>query len=134
MHFLRHGPDGRVTELEDEVARLKSQLARAKGINDVMWETLTQTAAAQGKETRSAGPSPRLARRRRRCARTETRQDEGRNGSVSPVDPSALRFLVRMCCPRLIKLMKYDWTAWLVYCALLVASTFRHSSNLDPVL
>ncbi|KAH9169914.1 WD40 repeat-like protein [Lactarius sanguifluus] len=42
--------DGRVTELEDEVARLKSQLARAKGINDVMWETLTQTAAAQGKE------------------------------------------------------------------------------------
>jgi pre-rRNA-processing protein IPI3 len=43
-------PDGRVTELEDEVARLKSQLARAKGINDVMWESLTQTAAAQGKE------------------------------------------------------------------------------------
>lgn len=43
-------PDGRVTELEDEVARLKSQLARAKGINDVMWETLTQTVAAQGKE------------------------------------------------------------------------------------
>ena len=42
--------DGRVTELEDEVARLKSQLARAKGINDVMWETLTQNAAAQGKE------------------------------------------------------------------------------------
>ncbi|KAH9000358.1 WD40 repeat-like protein [Lactarius akahatsu] len=42
--------DGRVTELADEVARLKSQLARAKGINDVMWETLTQTAAAQGKE------------------------------------------------------------------------------------
>jgi pre-rRNA-processing protein IPI3 len=42
--------DGRVTELEDEVARLKSQLARAKGINDVMWEKLTQTAASQGKE------------------------------------------------------------------------------------
>jgi pre-rRNA-processing protein IPI3 len=46
--------DGRVTELEDEVARLKSQLSRAKGINDVMWETLTQNVAAQGKEM--AGP------------------------------------------------------------------------------
>ena len=44
--------DGRVTELEDEVARLKSQLARAKGINDVMWETLT---AAQGKELAAPG-------------------------------------------------------------------------------
>ena len=43
-------PDGRVTELEDEVARLRSQLARAKGINDVMWETFTQTAAAEEKE------------------------------------------------------------------------------------
>ncbi|KAH9014165.1 WD40 repeat-like protein [Lactarius deliciosus] len=43
-------PRSATTTLEDEVARLKSQLARAKGINDVMWETLTQTAAAQGKE------------------------------------------------------------------------------------
>jgi len=44
-----------VTELEDEVFRLKSQLARAKGINDVMWETLAQTVAAQEKEL--AAPS-----------------------------------------------------------------------------
>ena len=43
-------PDGRTAELEDEVARLKTQLARAKGINDVMWETLMQSVAAQGKE------------------------------------------------------------------------------------
>jgi pre-rRNA-processing protein IPI3 len=43
-------PDGRMAELEDEVARLKSQLARAKGMNDVMWETLMQSVAAQGKE------------------------------------------------------------------------------------
>lgn len=43
-------PDGRVAGLEDEVARLKMQLARAKGINDVMWETLMENAAAQGKE------------------------------------------------------------------------------------
>ena len=42
--------DGRVTGLEEEVARLKTQLARAKGINDVMWETLVQNMAAQGKE------------------------------------------------------------------------------------
>jgi len=61
--FVRPGPaadradalpaaqvDGRVTGLEDEVARLKTQLARAKGINDVMWETLVQNMAAHGKE------------------------------------------------------------------------------------
>ena len=39
-----------MVELEDEVTRLKSQLVRAKGINDVMWETLMQSVAAQGKE------------------------------------------------------------------------------------
>jgi len=39
-----------MAELEDEVARLKSQLARAKGMNDVMWETLMQSVAEQGKE------------------------------------------------------------------------------------
>ncbi|KAI9459038.1 WD40 repeat-like protein [Russula earlei] len=39
-----------VVELEEEVARLKTQLARAKGINDVMWETLIQNVSAQGKE------------------------------------------------------------------------------------
>jgi len=37
--------DGRTAELEDEVARLKTQLARAKGINDVMWESLMQNVA-----------------------------------------------------------------------------------------
>jgi len=47
-------PDGRVTELEDEVARLKTQLARAKGINDVMWETLMRSVEAQGKEMETA--------------------------------------------------------------------------------
>jgi len=53
-------PDGRLAELEDEVAGLKSQLARAKGINDVMWETLTQTAAAQGKELAAPAQVPNL--------------------------------------------------------------------------
>ena len=48
-------PDARTSsELEEEVARLKAQLARAKGINDVMWETLMQSVAAQGKEVMAA--------------------------------------------------------------------------------
>jgi pre-rRNA-processing protein IPI3 len=50
--------DGRVTELEDEVVRLKTQLARAKGINDVMWETLMQNMSAKGKELAASGPVP----------------------------------------------------------------------------
>lgn len=40
----------RVTELESEVARLKEQLGKAKGINDVMWETVVQRLVAEGKE------------------------------------------------------------------------------------
>ena len=47
-----------MTELEDEVARLKSQLARAKGINDVMWETLMQNMTAQEKEMAAPDPVP----------------------------------------------------------------------------
>lgn len=52
--------DGRTAELEDEIARLKTQLARAKGINDVMWETFMQNgnvaAAAQGKDSEMPAP------------------------------------------------------------------------------
>ena len=48
--------DGRTTELEDEVGRLKTQLARAKGINDVMWETFVQNMAAQGKDLEISAP------------------------------------------------------------------------------
>ena len=43
-------------ELEDEVARLKTQLARAKGINDVMWETFMQNVEAQGKDSEMSAP------------------------------------------------------------------------------
>jgi hypothetical protein len=50
--------DGRVTELEDEVARLKTQLARTKAINDVMWETLMQNMGTQGKGLAAPGPVP----------------------------------------------------------------------------
>jgi uncharacterized small protein (DUF1192 family) len=48
--------DGRTAELEDEVARLKTQLARAKGINDVMWETFMQNGAAHGKDSEMPAP------------------------------------------------------------------------------
>lgn len=48
--------DGRTAELEDEVAQLKKQLARAKGINDVMWETLMQNVASQGKDSEMPAP------------------------------------------------------------------------------
>ena len=40
----------RVTELESEVARLKEQLGKAKGINDTMWESVVQRLVAEGKE------------------------------------------------------------------------------------
>jgi len=32
----------KVTDLEAEVARLREQLRKAKGVNDIMWETVVQ--------------------------------------------------------------------------------------------
>ncbi|KAI0320863.1 WD40-repeat-containing domain protein [Amylostereum chailletii] len=40
----------RVTELEDEVTRLRTQLSHAKGVNDVMWETVVHKMVA-GQDT-----------------------------------------------------------------------------------
>ena len=40
----------RVTELESEVARLREQLGKAKGINDTMWETVVQRMVAESRE------------------------------------------------------------------------------------
>ena len=40
----------RVNELETEVGRLRQQLAKAKGINDTMWETVVQRLVAEGKQ------------------------------------------------------------------------------------
>ncbi|KAI9064113.1 WD40 repeat-like protein [Trametes sanguinea] len=40
----------RVSELESEVTRLREQLGKAKGINDVMWETVVQRIVSEGKE------------------------------------------------------------------------------------
>lgn len=45
----------RVTELESEVARLREQLDKAKGINDIMWETVVQRLVAEGKEKKHEG-------------------------------------------------------------------------------
>lgn len=41
-------PAARVAELESEVQYLREQLAKAKGINDTMWETIVQRAVAEG--------------------------------------------------------------------------------------
>ena len=40
----------RVSELESEVARLREQLGKAKGINDTMWETVVQRVVAESRE------------------------------------------------------------------------------------
>ncbi|TFY82053.1 hypothetical protein EWM64_g1959 [Hericium alpestre] len=40
----------RVTELEDEVVRLREQLGRAKGVNDAMWDGVVQRVLSQAKE------------------------------------------------------------------------------------
>lgn len=37
----------RVQELEDEVRKLKDELARAKGVNDVMWEGVVKAMVNQ---------------------------------------------------------------------------------------
>lgn len=37
-------------ELESEVARLREQLGKAKGINDTIWETVVQRVAAESRE------------------------------------------------------------------------------------
>jgi pre-rRNA-processing protein IPI3 len=39
----------RVAELEAEVTLLKDQLGKAKGVNDMMWETVVQRVLANGK-------------------------------------------------------------------------------------
>ncbi|KAJ6504901.1 hypothetical protein C8R47DRAFT_1104131 [Mycena vitilis] len=49
------GPDvvslqSKVNELETEVARLREQLGKAKGVNDIMWETVVQKVVGQGKD------------------------------------------------------------------------------------
>lgn len=40
----------RVAELEGEVAKLREQLGKAKGVNDTMWETLVKQMVHEGKQ------------------------------------------------------------------------------------
>jgi pre-rRNA-processing protein IPI3 len=40
----------RVAKLEAEVENLREQLGKAKGINDVMWETVVQKVMTQDKQ------------------------------------------------------------------------------------
>ena len=62
----------RVTFLEAEVSELREQLGKAKGVNDVMWETVVQKMIplATGKEKKGAAPAgddeAELERRRKR--------------------------------------------------------------------
>lgn len=39
----------RVSELESEVSKLREQLAKAKGINDTMWETVVQKVVVESR-------------------------------------------------------------------------------------
>ncbi|TDL24019.1 WD40 repeat-like protein [Rickenella mellea] len=57
--------NARVSELEGEVARLREQLGKAKGVNDVMWETVVQRLVvdraqpqAQPQEQEQGGAEP----------------------------------------------------------------------------
>ncbi|KAJ7035634.1 WD40 repeat-like protein, partial [Mycena alexandri] len=63
----------KVNELETEVARLREQLGKAKGVNDVMWETVVQKVVGQGKdkdaEKHGAGAEDE---RRRKRGRTDS--------------------------------------------------------------
>ncbi|KAJ7173763.1 WD40 repeat-like protein [Mycena filopes] len=64
----------KVNELETEVARLREQLGKAKGVNDVMWETVVQkVVVGQGKDKEGGktGPGAEDERRRKR-GRTES--------------------------------------------------------------
>jgi len=56
----------RVSELENEVGRLRDQLGKAKGINDVMWETVVQQLVPNGKKENTDEVDEDSGRRRKR--------------------------------------------------------------------
>lgn len=56
----------RVSELEAEVGLLRSQLGQAKGVNDLMWETVVQKVIhGQGNATGEIGEESNERRRKR---------------------------------------------------------------------
>lgn len=52
-----HQAQARVAALEDEVARLRAQLGRAKSVNDTMWETVVQQLVAEKGPGTDGAPS-----------------------------------------------------------------------------
>ena len=40
--------DSRVADLENEITKLRGLLGQAKGVNDLMWETVVQKMVTQG--------------------------------------------------------------------------------------
>ncbi|KAJ7281918.1 WD40 repeat-like protein [Mycena rebaudengoi] len=63
----------KVNELETEVVRLREQLAKAKGLNDTMWETVVQKVVGQGKDKDAEKPGATSEDdRSRKRGRTDT--------------------------------------------------------------
>ncbi|KAJ7132140.1 WD40 repeat-like protein [Mycena epipterygia] len=61
----------KVNELETEVARLREQLGKAKGLNDVMWETVVQKVVGKEKDTDKGASAGTEDERRRKRGRTD---------------------------------------------------------------
>ncbi|KAJ7880351.1 WD40 repeat-like protein [Mycena olivaceomarginata] len=68
----------KVNELETEVARLREQLGKAKGVNDIMWETVVQKVVSHGKEKESDKQSTGAEDERRRKRGEQTLEVEMR--------------------------------------------------------
>ncbi|KAF8196763.1 WD40 repeat-like protein [Mycena galopus ATCC 62051] len=62
----------KVNELETEVTRLREQLGKAKGVNDVMWETVVQKVVGHGKEGSDKQAAGAEDERRRKRGRTDS--------------------------------------------------------------
>ncbi|KAJ8582204.1 hypothetical protein M405DRAFT_831075 [Rhizopogon salebrosus TDB-379] len=62
----------RVAELEAEIQSLREQLGKAKGIDDVMWETVVQKVMAQ--ERQKAGVEDDGERPRKKGKKTEAKK------------------------------------------------------------
>ena len=56
----------RVSELEDEVSKLRAQLAKAKSVNDAMWENVVTRAVRERPAVASVAEDGERARKRGR--------------------------------------------------------------------
>ncbi|KAF7370878.1 Pre-rRNA-processing protein IPI3 [Mycena sanguinolenta] len=62
----------KMNELETEVARLREQLGKAKGVNDMMWETVVQKVVGHGKDESDKQDVGTEDERRRKRGRTDS--------------------------------------------------------------